>query len=259
MAWPVIVAAGLAAANAVGNYFGNKADAERASEAYDKITGLAQQAGGANEAAVKQYGNLVNNMYGNEAQQYSTALQDFLSSPVYQNEGFSYGEQPGQTIASFMDPAANQRVDAAMAAINNSAASGGNRFSSDFINRVGAKQQALASEEWEKAYNRLMQDRQQALSEYNTNSQNNWNNYNAQVDRAKYGVDAYGNARDAYVGGLGDAMSAGIQNRLGVLQTQANAIAGNANAQQGTSGWNLLGGLGGAGLNFMSSWFGGGK
>lgn len=255
--WPAIIAGGLAAAGALGNYMGNQADAERAEAAYNEIKGLAQQAGGANEAAIKQYGNLVNNMYGNEASLYSDALAKFLNSEVYQNKGFTYGDQPGQTIEAFMDPAANQRVDAAMAAINNSAASGGNRFSSDFINRVGAKQQSLASEEWEKAYNKLMQDRQQALSEYNTNSQNAWNNYNATNTRNQYAVDAYGNARDQYVGGLGDAMSAGIANRTGVLQAQANAIAGTANAKQGTSGWDLLSGLGGAGGAFLSSWFGG--
>lgn len=255
--WPAIIAGGLAAAGALGNYMGNQADAERAEAAYNEIKGLAQQAGGANEEAIKQYGNLVNNMYGNEAKLYSDALAKFLNSEVYQNKDFTYGDQPGQTIEAFMDPAANQRVDAAMAAINNSAASGGNRFSSDFINRVGAKQQSLASEEWEKAYNKLMQDRSRELSEWQANSQNNWNNYNAQTARDQYAVDAYGNARDQYVGGLSDAMSAGIANRTGVLQAQANAIAGTANAQQGTSGWDLLSGLGGAGGAFLSSWFGG--
>lgn len=251
--WPAIALAAAAGASAIGNYMGNKADADRASEAYDKISGLATRAGGLNEGDIKSYGSLINNMYGNGARQYDTALANFLSSPVYQNEGFSYNGN----VSDYMDPYANQRVDAAMNAINNSAASGGNRFSSDYINRVGAKQQSLASEEWEKAYNKLMQDRQMALSEYNTNSQNNWNNYNAMNDRNQYAVGAYGNDRNQYVSGVGDAMSAAIQNRNAVLQTQANAIAGNANAQNGTSGWNLLGSLGGAGASFLGSYFGG--
>lgn len=251
--WPAIALAAAAGASALGNYMGNKADASRASEAYDKITGLAQVAGAQNEADIKSYGNLINNMYGNEASQYGNALAKFLNSPVYQNEGFSYNGN----VADYMDPYANQRADAAMQAIANASASNGSRFSSDYISRVGAKQQALASEEWEKAYNKLMQDRQMALSEYNTNSQNAWNNYNATNARNQYAVDAYGNARNQYVSGLGDAMSAGVQNRNAVLQTQANAIAGSANAQQGTSGWNLLSALGGAGANFLGSYFGG--
>lgn len=251
--WPAIALAAAAGASALGNYMGNKADASRASEAYDKITGLAQSAGAQNEADIKSYGNLINNMYGNEASQYSNSLANFLNSDVYQNEGFSYNGN----VSDYMDPYANQRADAAMQAIANASASNGSRFSSDYISRVGAKQQALASEEWEKAYNKLMQDRQMALSEYNTNSQNAWNNYNATNARNQYAVDAYGNARNQYVSGLGDAMSAGVQNRNAVLQTQANAIAGSANAQQGTSGWNLLSALGGAGANFLGSYFGG--
>lgn len=251
---PLAAAGGLALASALGNYLGNNAAAERAKEAYDKITGLAKEAGALNEADISSFGNFVNNTYGQGAQKYNSALDNFLNSDVYQNDGFSYNGD----ISKFMDPAADQRVAAAMNAIENSAASGGNRFSSDFINRVGAKQQALASEEWEKAYNKLMQDRQMALSEYNANAQNNWNNYNARNDRAKYEVDAYGRDRDSYFNGLSDSLSAGIQNRNAVLQAQANAIAGTANANQGTSGWDFLGGIGGAGLNFLSNYYAGG-
>lgn len=253
MAWPVIVGAALAGASALGNYMGNQADAERAAEAYDRIQGLAQTAGTANQQDIQAYKNLVAQTYGQGAANYQSALQNFLNSPVFQNEGFSYGGD----ISQFMDPAANQRVDAAMTAINNSAASNGSRFSSDFINRVGAKQQSLASEEWEKAYNRLMQDRARELSEWQANSQNNWNNYNAQTARDQYAVDAYGKDREGYIGGLSDAMSASIANRTGLLNAQSQAIAGTANAQQGTSGWDLLSGLGGAGGAFLSSWFGG--
>jgi len=251
--WPAIIAGGLAAAGALGNYMGNQADAERAAEAYDRIQGLARSTGAANQQDIQTYKNLVAQTYGQGAANYQSALQNFLDSPVYQNEGFSYGGD----ISQFMDPAVNQRVDAAMAAINNSAASGGNRFSSDFINRVGAKQQSLASEEWEKAYNKLQQDRARELAEWQANSQNNWNNYNAQTARDQYAVDAYGKDREGYIGGLSDAMSAGIANRTGLLNAQSQAIAGTANAQQGTSGWDLLSGLGGAGGAFLSSWFGG--
>lgn len=253
MAWPLIVAGGLAAGSAIGNYLGAREDAERFSDAYDRIQGLAEGVGTKNEGDINAYKQLVASQYGQGAANYSQALQNFLNSPVYQNEGFSYGKDLNQ----FMDPAANQRVQAAMDAINNSAATGGNRFSSDFINRVGARQQAMASEEWEKAYNRLMQDRQQALNEYNINSQNNWNNYNAQNARGQYAVDAYGRDRDQYVGGMGDATTAIMNNRTGVLNSQAQAIAGTANAKQGTSPWDLLGGLGNAGANFMGSYFGG--
>lgn len=251
MAWPLIVAGGLAAASALGNYMGNRANAERASEAYDTISGLAANTETANNRDIAAYKNLVAQTYGQGNANYNTSLQNFLNSPVYQNKDFSFTDD----VSNYMDPYANQRAAAAMQAIENSAASNGSRFSSSYLDRVGAKQQALASEEWEKAYNRLMQARNQALGEYNVNSQNNWNNYNATSDRAKYAVDAYGADRNAYVGGLGDAMSAGIANRTAALQSQAQTLAGAANAQKGTSGWDLMGGLGGAGSSFMNSWF----
>lgn len=259
MAWPLIVAGALAAGGAAANYMGNKSDAERAEEAYNRIQGLAESAGAANQSDINAYKNLVAQTYGNGAANYNTALTKFLNSKVYQNDPFSYTNPDGseKTVEQFMDPAANQRVAAAMQAIENSAASGGNRFSSDFINRVGAKQQAMASEEWEKAYNRLMQDKNSAMQEYQLNSNNAWNNYNATNTRNQYAVDAYGNDRNQYINGLSDAMSAGIQNRNALLNTQAQTISGTANANQGTSGWDLLGGLAGAGGQFMASYFGG--
>lgn len=248
-----LAAGALAAGGALSDWFGKRSDAERAAEAYDKIAAMSEDAMRANQGNINQYGQLVNNTYGAGAASYSKALQDFLNSPVYQNQEFAYNGD----ISQFMDPAMNQRVNAAMEAINNSAAAGGNRFSSDYISRIGAKQQALSSEEWEKAYQRLMQDRQMQLNEYNVNSQNGWNNYNARNARSQAAVDAYGRDRDAYVGGLGDVMSANIANRNANLQTQADILAGKAQAQQGTSGWDLAGGLLGAGGNFLSSWFGG--
>lgn len=251
--WPAIIAGGLAAAGAVGNWMGNNAAAERAEDAYNQIKGLATSTGDANAADIQQYKNLVAQTYGQGAANYDTALQKFLNSPVYQNEGFSFSDD----ISNYMDPAANQRLDAALNAINNNAASNGSRFSSDYNSRLGAAAQAQTSQEWEKAYNRLQQARQQAANEYQLNSQNNWNNYNAQVARDQYGVNAYANDRNQYINGLSDALSAGIANRTGVLDAQTQAIAGTANAQQGTSGWDLLGGLGGAGGQFLTSWFGG--
>lgn len=251
--WPAIIAGGLAAAGAVGNYMGNRDAADRAEDAYNRIQGMDEATGAANQQDIQSYKNLVAQTYGQGAANYDAALQKFLNSPVYQNEDFSFSDD----ISNYMDPAANQRLDAALNAINNNAASNGSRFSSDYNSRLGAAAQAQTSQEWEKAYNRLQQARQQAANEYQLNSQNNWNNYNAQVARDQYGVSAYANDRNQYINGLSDALSAGIANRTGILDSQTQAIAGTANAQQGTSGWDLLGGLGGAGGQFLTSWFGG--
>ena len=253
MAWPLVAGLALAAGGAAANYFGNKAQAENLEDAYDRIQGLSDAAVGANSRDIQAYRDMVERTYGKGANAYDQALQDFLNSEVYQNKDFSYGKD----INEFLDPAMNQRVDAAMQAMNLSGANAGSMFSSDFANRMGAKQQSMASEEWEKAYQRLMQDRQVALNEYNTNSQNQWNNYNANQSRMKEAVNAYGSDRDRLFEGQGTALGADIQNRLGGLQTQAQTIMGAANAKQGTSGWDFLSGVAGAGGNFLSNYFGG--
>lgn len=253
MAWPLVAGLALAGGGALANYLGNKAQSENLQDAYDKIQGSTNAAVAANAQDIQQYKNLVNQVYGQGASNYDAALQNFLNSDVYQNDAFSYGGD----INDYFDPAANQRLDAEMNAIRNQGASAGNTFSSDFLGRMGARAQAHTSEEWEKAYQKLMQDRQMALNEYNVNSQNNWNNFNANQSRLQAAVNAYGGDRDKYYEGQGNAMAAGLQNRLGGLQTQAQTIMGAANAQQGTSGWDLLGGLAGAGGQFLSNYYGG--
>ena len=250
---PLIVGGALAAGSIASNLWNSSENRKAAEEAYDKIAKASSAAVTANQTDIDRYKNLVANQYGQGAANYQNALAQFLNSPVYQNEGFTYGGD----ISQFYDPAANQRVDAAMAAINDSAATGGNRFSSDYVNRVGAKQQAMASEEWANAYQRLMQDRQMQLSEWQNNSQNNWNNYNAQQEKMKYGVDAYGKDRDAYTQGIGEATMATMSNRLGGLQTQANVAAGLANAAQNNNAGGAIASALGPIAQFAGSYFGG--
>lgn len=250
--WPLIVGGALAAGGAIGNYLSNEADAERLTEAYDKLTGRLDSTVNQNQSDIDKYGALMSSMYGGSDLAYKDALKRFTESPVYQNQDFSYDDD----VSKYYDPYANQRMDAAMRAIENSAAANGNRFSSDFIDRVGAKQQAMASEEWEKAYDKLMKDRQMALQEYNANSQNGWNNYNAQQKRLTDLIGAYGNDRSSYAEGMGDVLSAGMNNRMGALQTQAQTIMGKADAQQGTGIEALLGNLSSAGANFFGNYFG---
>ena len=246
------IGGGLAGLGALGNWLGARDNAEMLSQAYDDIMARTDNVVGQNQSDIDAYKRMVSDTYGEGASKYNEALANFLNSPVYQNENFNYGGD----INQFYDPYANQRVQAAMDAINASGANGGNRFSSDFISRVGAKQQAMASEEWEKAYQKLMQDRQMALQEYNTNSQNQWNNYNAQNSRNQAAVDAYGADREGMLQGLSDVTQATMNNRLGGLQTQAQTIMGKANANQGTSGWDLLGNLGSAGAAFLGNFYG---
>lgn len=246
---PLLVGGALAAGSIASNLYDNYQNRKAAEDAYNKISGAAQEAVDANQRDINGYAQALNDTYGAGASQYSQALQDFLNSPVYQNKGFEFTGD----IKDYMDPYQNQRVQAAMDAINNAAASNGSRFSSDYISRVGAKQQALSSEAWQQAYDNLMRARNQEMSEWQANSQNNWNNWNATQDRAKYAVDTYGNDRNQLMQGLGETTMATMNNRLGGLQTQANVAAGIANANQGPGiGSQILGPV----AQFLGSYYG---
>lgn len=250
---PLIIGGALAAGSIASNLYNSSENRKAAEEAYDKIAKAANTAVTANQDDIDRYKAFIHNMYGQGALNYENALSQFSHQPVYQNEGFTYGGD----ISQFYDPAANQRVEAAMSAINDSAATGGNRFSSDYANRVGAKQQAMASEEWANAYQRLMQDRQQQLTEWQNNTQNQWNNYNANVDRSKYLIDQLNNDRNAYTQGIGEATMATMNNRLGGLQTQANVAAGLANAAQNNNAGGAIASALGPIAQFAGSYFGG--
>lgn len=252
---PAIIAGGIAAASIASNLYNSYKNREEAGNAYDDIESAANDVVARNNADINSYRSLVNSTYGQGASKYNQALQDFMNSDVYQNKDFTYGGD----INKFFDPAANQRWEAEMSAMNNAAATGGNRFSSDYMNRVGARAQAHTSEEWEKAYNKLMQDRNQALAEYNVNTQNAWNNYNANQDRAKYGIDQYGNDRNMLTQGLGDATMAAMNNRLGGLQTQANVAAGRVSALQNQNGGGALASALGPVAQFAGAYFGAGS
>lgn len=249
MAIPLAVPIAIGAASIASNLYDNWKNRADARDMYNDIKDETAGAVGANQSDIDAYTRMMEGYYGDDAAKYSDALDKFLNSDVYQNEGFSYDRDIGE----FVDPFVNQRVNAAMTAINNSASSGGNRFSSDYINRVGARQQSLASEAWQQAYDNLMKDRQMQLSEWQQNSQNNWNNYNANQDRAKYAVDAYGNARDQMAQAYGDATMAGMQNRMGGLQTQANVATARYQSQQGQ---NPLSQILGPAATFFGSYYG---
>lgn len=250
MALPLAIPIAIGAASIASNLYDNWKDRKDSRDTYNSISDAASDAVIANQGDIDAYTKMLEGYYGTGASKYDSALENFLNSPVYSNEGFSFNGD----INDYLDPAYNQRVDAAMNAINNSMAAGGNRFSSDYINAVAGKQQALASEEWARSYDRLMRDRQQQLSEWQANSQNNWNNYNAQADRAKYAVDQYGNDRSQLTQGYGDALMAGMNNRMGGLQTQANVAGAKLQSQQGPGALSQI--LGPA-ATFLGSYYGG--
>ena len=195
--------------DAAKGMFGNENQVEAAKDSLNDTKGLYEQNYQDTLGKSKEYMDEMKGLYGSSPEMYQEALQKYASSPE-----FSYNKD----VKDFASPAQQMRVKEAMNAITKSQANAGNMFSSDYLNSLNAKAQAMASEEYDKAYNRMLQDRQLGLSEYNAN-QNKLANM-AQLmgaDQGKY-ADALGNyyttminAGNAYTNGIADLNNQGTQ------------------------------------------------
>ena len=211
-------------------YRGSK-NVAAANAALDEAMQAAENAASQNNSLYSQYMNKVNQNYGNQAGQYDQRVQDLENLTPYDAGQFSYDK----SIEDFYSKAANQRVNKATNAITNSMANAGNMFSSDYTDALAAKQQALASEEWDKSFDRYQQDRARALQEFSTNAnlgQQTYNNlYNKNKDLlgiSQNALDNTTNAFGSYVQGLANNNSMLAQNQANIaMQKAANQMATN--------------------------------
>lgn len=200
-------------------------------EAYDK----AMETSNANRALYSQYLNKMNGTYGDVAGKYGDYLSNIEKQEVYDPGQFSYDKD----VNDFYSKAANQRINQATNAITNSRANAGGMFSSDYLNELAAKQQALASEEWDKAYNRYNQDRSMALNEFSTNAnlgnqkyQNLFNKNTTLLGQAQNAQDNISNAYANYLQNLASQNNTDAQNFANYTQT----VAGNNLSKKGLLG-----------------------
>lgn len=189
----------------------------------DEIKAYADDIAAKNNALYGDYYGQMQGMYGDNAAKYNDAVNNLVEA-ISQRKDFDYQGN----VNEFMDPAANQRVAAAMGAINNASASGGNRFSSNYLDKVAAKQQALASEEWKSAYDRMMQDRSQQLQEWQTGQQ--------KINNLGSVASLYGNDRTAladaignYYGNMANQNNANLEVMSDIAQNKANLNASRTN------------------------------
>ncbi len=170
---------------------------------YDKVTGLAND-----------YNNFIQGMYGDSPEQYKTALSNYMDKV---NQGYDYGKD----VKDFYSPAAAMRVQKAMDAVTNSQANAGGMFSSDYLKQLAGEQQALASEEWDKAFNRMNADRAFDLQKYNTTT----NNLGSLAGMLGNDMGNYANAYGSYVGNLIDASNALTQGMNDINSNKAQILA----------------------------------
>lgn len=223
-----------------GDVFGFKQDERisRANNALDTAQAKADEASSQNRQLYNDYLTRVNNTYGDMAGKFGDYATQLENTNVYDPGEFNFGSFEDNKN-DYYSKFANQRAQQAMNAITNSAANAGNMFSSDFNDQLAAKQQALASEEWEKAYDRYMKDRQQTLSEWqaNTNAQNTvfQNTYNKNKDllgMAQNAQDNTMNAYGSYISNLAGQNNTDAQNAANIAQQKA----ANQNSEKGLFG-----------------------
>ena len=185
-----------------------------------------------NRELYQQYLEKMNSTYGDLAGKYADYLSNIENLKVYDPGQFSYSGD----VNDFYSKAANQRIKQATDAITNSRANAGSMFSSDYLNELAAKQQALASEEWDKAYDRYMQDRSQKLSEFSTNAnlgnqvyQNLVNKNTSLLGQAQNAQDNVSNAYTNYLQNLANQNNTDAQNYANYAQT----VAGNNLSKKG--------------------------
>lgn len=199
----------------------NNADIDRAQGTLDDVLAKSNSTAAANRGIYDEYMNQMRGMFGEGAAQYGDAVKR-LSDAI--GEGPDTFTATG-TVNDFYDPYANQRAAQAMDAINRSASSGGSRFSSSYNDALAAKQQALASEEWSKAFDKWMSDRNRQLAEWQA-GQGAKQNYIGNIGNVAnlYGQDRtqLANAIGEYNSALANQNNADLEVYSDIAQSKAN-------------------------------------
>lgn len=214
----------------------NKAQVQEGLAGIDSLLADATNVSKTNNALYGNYLDQMKGIYGAGAGQYGDAVQKLSDAIGGGADNFTYTGN----VNDFYDKFAGQAQQAAMNSLKNMG--GQNLFSSDFMNNMAAKQQALASSQWEKAYDKMMQDRQQQLSEWQAGQQSK-QNYLSNLGSL---AQLYGNDRNQLANAYGDYYSNVASQNNADLQTRSDLTQARTNlAMQENSGVGAL--LGGAG------------
>lgn len=216
-------------------YRGNKT-VGAANAALDEAYGKAEEAANKNAGLYQQYMNKVNNAYGGEAAKMGDRVAALEELTPYDAGQFSYDKD----VNDFYSKAADLRAKKATNAITNSMANAGNMFSSDYTDALAAKQQALATEEWDKAFDRYQQDRARALNEFSTNANIGQQTYSNMYNKNKDLLGISQNAQDNTLNAFG-TYTQGLANNNSMLAQNAAQIAQAKAANRLSQNKSLLG------------------
>ncbi len=216
-----------------GDLFGSNQDnrIKRANEAAEKAYNNAQKMSDANRELFNQYYSKAQDLYGDQSSKVGDRISALENMEAYDPGQFSYTGD----VNDFYSKAANQRINDAMGLIREQS----DMFSSDYLNALTAKQTAMASEEWDKAYERYMQDRNQQLQEFSTNANLGQQAYNNKYNKNKDLLGVSQNAQDNLMNAYGSNISNLANQNNTDAQNYANwqqQVAANENSRKGLFG-----------------------
>ena len=216
-----------------GDVFGFQQDrrVSNANNAIKKAQEKANAASNANKDLYNQFYDKTQSTYGDTAANVDDYLKKLEGMEAYDPGQFSYTGD----VNDFYSKAADLRIKNAMNALRESS----DIFSSDYQDAMAAKQQAMASEEWDKAYDRYMRDRSQTANEWQMNAnagqQAYDNTYGKNKDLLSVAQNAQDNLMNAYgnyINNMANQNNVDTQNYSNMVQQ----IAANQNSKKGMLG-----------------------
>ena len=202
-----------------------------ANSAIQKAQDKADAASSANRDLYNQFYNKTQSTYGDTAAKVDEYLKNLEGMEAYNPGKFEYTSD----VNDFYSKAADLRVKNAMNNLRESS----DIFSSDYQDAMAAKQQAMASEEWDKAYDRYMQDRSQTANEWQMNAnagqqayQNAYGKNKDLLSAAQNSQDNLMNAYGNYINNMANQNNVDTQNYANMVQQ----MAANENSKKGVLG-----------------------
>lgn len=167
-----------------------------ANDALKKVQDKADATSSANRDLYNQFYNKATDTYDDTAAKVTKYLDNLEGMKAYDPGQFIYKGD----VNDFYSKAADLRIKNAMNALRESS----DIFSSDYQDAMAAKQQALASEEWDKAYDRYMQDRGQKANEWQMNANAGQQAYDNLYGKNKDLLGISQNAQDNLMNAFGN-------------------------------------------------------
>ena len=191
-----------------------------ANSSIQKAQDKADAASSANRDLYNQFYKKTQSTYGDTAAKVDEYLKNLEGMEAYDPGKFEYTGD----VNDFYSKAADLRIKNAMNNLRESS----DIFSSDYQDAMAAKQQAMASEEWDKAYERYMQDRSQTANEWQMNAnagqqayQNTYGKNKDLLGVAQNSQDNLMNAYGNYINNMANQNNVDTQNYANMVQQMA--------------------------------------